>query len=217
MPKRLFHILLLRHGLTDANAGGVLQGWSQTPLNAIGRRQAADLARHVARWTPPVDALISSDLTRAMQTAEPIAQACNLPIIEDCAWRERGLGELEGRHVGERETWRAASGEVSPPGAETVETFSERIIAALTALPSQHPKHRVIAIVTHGGPIRVILRALCAGSLVMARGPIPELRIIDNCSLSHLTVNRDDDIQRWSLECLNAASHLSSHESGDAG
>src|SRR5690606_29179056 len=105
MSSNLLRIPLLRHGLADANAGRVQRGWSQAAPTAIGPKQAADLARHVARWTPRVETLISSDLARAMQTAEPIAHACNLPVHPDRAWRERGLGELEGKHVGERETW----------------------------------------------------------------------------------------------------------------
>src|SRR5437763_5462425 len=109
--ERPFHVLLLRHGQTDANATGVLQGHLPTPLNALGLLQAERLAGRVARRGPKVTALVSSDLRRAAQTAEPVAAACGLAVAYDPAWRERGFGTFEGRHVGERDTWRAAHGD----------------------------------------------------------------------------------------------------------
>src|SRR5690606_35660958 len=112
-----------RHGITDANAGGVIQGHQPTPLSETGRAQAARLADRLRLWRPKIDLLISSDLRRARQTAEPIALALDLPILTDRTWRERGMGELEGKTVGERETWRAATGDSDPPGAEPVGEF----------------------------------------------------------------------------------------------
>src|SRR5688572_10288817 len=88
-----FHVLLLRHGQTDANAGGVLQGWRPTPLNAAGHAQAWRLAQRLATFTPPVRRLVSSDLVRARQMAEAIAATLGLDPTFDSAWRERGLGE----------------------------------------------------------------------------------------------------------------------------
>src|SRR5687767_15143032 len=118
-----FHVLLLRHGQTDSNAGGILQGHLPTPLNTVGLRQAKRLADRMKRHVPTVTALVSSDLPRAAQTAAPIAAACGLPVFFDPAWRERGFGEFEGRHVGERDTWRAAHGDTDPPGAESRPAF----------------------------------------------------------------------------------------------
>src|SRR3954470_22903151 len=155
-----FHILLLRHGQTDANATGVLQGHQPTPLNALGLLQARRLAERVARNVPAVTALVSSDLRRAAQTAGPISAACGLTVSYDPSWRERGFGEFEGRLVGERETWRAAHGDADPPGAESLADFRARVRRALERLPDQFPAHPCVAVVTHGGPVGVILRML---------------------------------------------------------
>src|SRR5580700_4292225 len=108
-------ILLLRHGQTDANASGVLQGHQPTPLNVLGVRQAKLLAQRLAAIQPPLDVLVSSDLRRAAQTAGSIAATCGLRVHADAAWRERSFGLLEGKPVGERATWQAASGEMDPP------------------------------------------------------------------------------------------------------
>src|SRR3954463_4142309 len=87
-----FHVLLLRHGQTDSNAGGVLQGWLPTPLNAAGRAQSGRLAARLATFEPRVRRLVSSDLVRARQTAGPIAAALGVEPVFDPRWRERGLG-----------------------------------------------------------------------------------------------------------------------------
>ena len=98
------HVLLLRHGETDSNAGGVIQGWLPVPLNERGRTQSRRLARRLEAFAPRVRRLISSDLVRARQTAEPIAAALGLDAVPDQRWRERCLGEMEGKTVGQHET-----------------------------------------------------------------------------------------------------------------
>jgi probable phosphoglycerate mutase len=203
------HILLLRHGQTDANASGMLQGHQPTPLNVVGVRQAKLLAERLVGFRPPVDVLISSDLPRALQTAGSIAAACGLGVKTDPAWRERSFGLLEGKPVGEKEMWRAASGELDPPGAEPTTDLHDRIQTALLSLPDQFPKARVIAVVTHGGPIRSILRMLGDSRLRTTRGhpPVP-LTTILNCSILHLRIRRYRDGIRWRLQCVNDAAHL---------
>jgi len=85
------HILILRHAQTDANAEGRLQGHLPTPLNLAGTRQANLLASRLAAYSPAVEAIISSDLPRATQTAALIASACGMPMTIDPAWRERSF------------------------------------------------------------------------------------------------------------------------------
>jgi probable phosphoglycerate mutase len=205
-----FHILLLRHGQTDANAGGVLQGHQPTPLNSLGRRQAGLLAARIGAFVPRPDVLVSSDLPRAAQTAEPIAAALKLPVVTDAAWRERGFGEFEGKTVGEREIWRAAAGDSDPPGAEAVEAFHCRVLSALAGLPGRFPDARCVAVVTHGGPVRTVLRGLVDGVLARANGQAaPELVSIVNCSIMHLVTQRTASNGRaWTLNCVNDAVHL---------
>jgi probable phosphoglycerate mutase len=209
MKPRTTSILLLRHGQTDANAAGVLQGHQPTPLNLLGIRQATLLAARLESFRPPIDVLVSSDLPRAMQTAGPIASACGLRVVIDSAWRERGFGLLEGKPVGEREMWRAASGEFDPPGAEPTADLHERIRRALLRLPDRYPRANVIAVVTHGGPIRGILKMLADGRLPAARGRrLLEVPPIENCSILHLLARRYRNGVRWRLACVNEASHL---------
>src|SRR5678816_3519185 len=118
---RELNLLLLRHGQTDSNAAGIVQGHLPVPLNELGHRQAALLAARLKGTTPRIARLISSDLPRAAQTAQPIAQALNMPIAFDAAWRERLLGDFQGKPVGERRLWTLATGDETPPGAESVD------------------------------------------------------------------------------------------------
>jgi probable phosphoglycerate mutase len=207
---RAFHVLLLRHGLTDANATGTIQGHSPTPLNETGHRQAALLAAAVAAWRPRVGALVSSDLRRAVQTAEPVAAACGLAPAYDAAWRERGLGEMEGKTFADRDIWRAASGEHDTPGAEPADAFRARVRAALLALPARFPGEEVVAVVTHGGCVRAILTMLADGRLPLADGQTPvEVAEIANCSILHLAVDRADPPHvAWRVGCVNNVTHL---------
>jgi probable phosphoglycerate mutase len=206
-------VLLLRHGETDANAKAVVQGHSPTPLNPLGHEQARLLAARLVNWQPRIDALITSDLPRALQTAEPIAAACGLAPTCDAAWRERGLGEFEGQAVGELELWRLASGENTPPGAESVAEFQDRIRTALLAL--SRPGDGTIAVVTHGGPIRSILRMLGDGRLTLAGAmPCEEPAAIPNCSILGL----EQAAAQWRVIACNDVSHLGAVPAGtDAG
>lgn len=201
-----FHVLLLRHGQTDSNAGGVLQGHLPTPLNALGLMQAQRLAVRVARHVPKPAVLVSSDLRRASQTAEPVAAACGLAVVYDAAWRERAFGEFEGRTVGERDTWRAAHGDTDPPGAEALSDFRARVRRALESLPSRFPARRGVAVVTHGGPVGVLLRMLADGTLPLAPGgDPPRVGQVPNCSVLELV----REGTAWRVACVNDVAHLS--------
>jgi probable phosphoglycerate mutase len=205
-----FHVVILRHGETDSNAGGVMQGWLPVPLNERGRRQSRLLANRLKMFVPPVRRLISSDLVRARQTAEPIAAALGLDAVFDPRWRERGLGAMEGQTIGERETWRAASGEIHAAGAEGVEAFRRRAEEAFLSLRAEYPDDSVIAVVTHGGTIRSILHHFSTGRLELHgedRSVLdsPDVQMIANCSILHLTLRAGTV---WRLTCVNDVAHL---------
>jgi probable phosphoglycerate mutase len=204
------HILLLRHGQTDANAAGVLQGHLPVPLNELGRRQADRLARRVAVHRPKVTALVSSDLDRAAETASPVGAACGLAPVFDPAWRERGFGQLEGTYVGEREIWRAAHGEADPPGAESLTDFRARVHQALLSVAREYAGHEAVAVVTHGGPVGIVLRLLADGTLPSAEAaPVTEGVRPGNCSILELIVgNRPDAQHLWRVACVNDVAHL---------
>jgi probable phosphoglycerate mutase len=157
-------LLLVRHGQSEWNAAGLTQG--QTPhvaLTSVGHAQAEAAAAELAALRP--EALLSSDLVRAMQTAEHCARATGLPIIPTPALREQGYGELEGRPS--RELWDLVDWtdpHWSAPGGESLAELHGRVEAFLENLAAEPPAD-VIALVTHGDTIRAV-QAVVAG-----RGP----------------------------------------------
>lgn len=88
------HVLLWRHGRTSWNVEHRFQGQSDLPLDDVGRAQAAVAARLLAGYAP--DAVVSSDLRRAVQTARPLVELLGLPLALDPRLRERSLGRWEG-------------------------------------------------------------------------------------------------------------------------
>jgi probable phosphoglycerate mutase len=209
LKHRTVNILLLRHGQTEANRAGILQGHQPTSLNLAGVRQATLLADRLAGFRPPIDVLISSDLPRAVQTAGPIAAACGLRPVVDRAWRERTFGLLEGKPIGDRNFWRTDGGDADPPGAEPTAHMQQRIQTALERLLLDHPKAHLIAVVSHGGPIRSVMRMLHVGTLRLARGQtVPEVPLIHNCSILHLQARHYRDGVKWRISAANDVSHL---------
>jgi broad specificity phosphatase PhoE len=209
---RTTHILLLRHGQTDDNVNGVLQGHMPTPLNRLGVSQATALAARIAAYSPPIRILISSDLPRATQTAGSIASACGLRPHLDSTWRERGFGLLEGKPVGDRAVWQAASGEVDPPGAEPTAEMHDRVRAALLMVPEKY-RGKTVAIVTHGGPIRAVLKMLSDGRLQSIRERRPaDVPEIFNCSIFHLLARHYRSGIRWAIDTVNDCGHLEHHQ-----
>ena len=87
-------LYLVRHGQSAGNAEGRFGGHSPTPLSELGIEQAKLTARALAREN--INAIYTSDLYRAVQTAEPLAELLKLPIIKTSAFRERNVGVLEG-------------------------------------------------------------------------------------------------------------------------
>lgn len=90
-PTRLY---LIRHGQSAGNAEGRFGGHGPTPLSDLGREQAEKTAQLLAK--EGIDVIYSSDLERAVQTAEPLAKLLDLPIHKSTAFRERHVGVLEG-------------------------------------------------------------------------------------------------------------------------
>jgi broad specificity phosphatase PhoE len=204
------HVLLLRHGQTDENARGILQGHSQTNLNQAGREQARRLAGRLRAFRPRVEALVSSDLNRAVQTAEALEVELGLRAARLETWRERGFGPWEGKEIGQAETWRAATGNWDLPGAEDTDLFRARVRAALLDVVRAHADLACVGVVTHGAVIRTVLTLLNDGVLGVEPGtPMPEPAPIVNCSILQLRARRSDTSDPfWSVLCVNDAAHL---------
>ena len=204
------HLLLLRHGQTDENARGILQGQSQTELNDLGREQARLLARRLRTWVPPAEVLVTSDLARARQTADLVAAELGLVCQERQVWRERSFGPYEGRTIGEADIWRAASGHWDLPGAEPTADFQSRIQTALGAVARDFAARHCVAVVTHGAVLRNILNLLRDGRLPLDAGVAAPASVpIINCAVMHLEVlGGDETVASWRVHCVNNVDHL---------
>lgn len=153
-------LILARHGETEWNASGRWQGHADPPLNERGRAQAAALAD--ALKAADVEAIVASDLRRALETAELVGRGLGLAVTSDRGLREIDVGSWSGltrTQVSERfpdgfARWQA--GEIGHDG-ETREELTERIVAALLRIGRVHEGKRVL-VVTHGGAIRAALR-----------------------------------------------------------
>ena len=160
-------ILIIRHGQTAWNTQKRLQGHSDIPLNENGRLQAVTLAEILRH--EPLDAIFSSDLQRAYQTAYEIAKIHNLPVHQDRSFRERCYGICEGMKDGEiREAypesykaWYAADPDhFFPDGERKTESprqFHHRAVNAIREAATRYPGKK-IAIVTHFGVIETAYR-----------------------------------------------------------
>jgi broad specificity phosphatase PhoE len=152
-------LLLVRHGETDWNADGRLQGQTDRPLSDFGRRQARQLADELA--AEELDAIYSSDLVRARETAEMVGQRVGLPIELDPDLREKDWGSWEGLTGVERDRVEFVG--------ESTDAHQERILRALRRISERHPNGGSVLVVTHGGSIRRVQTA----ALGMAR-PVAE-------------------------------------------
>ncbi len=201
----MLRLYLVRHGETDWNTEGRLQGQSDTPLSPAGIAQAYKLAARLARES--IDAIWSSDLQRARQTAEIIAKPHGLEVNVSPVLREasfglwEGLTESEILERGDEELWRsyrANSVKHRPPEGELLEEICERMLGIVNRIKSAHPSGTVI-VVGHGGSLRAIL-CDALGS------PIPAWRRL---SLSNACLNL---IEYWDsgpiVKLLNDTCHL---------
>src|SRR5687767_15916178 len=92
-------LYIFRHGETDWNLARRIQGHTDIALNERGRDQARDLANRLERY--PIQAILSSDLARARETAEIVARRSDVPVFVDERLREASLGDAEGLTVDE--------------------------------------------------------------------------------------------------------------------
>ncbi|HEX6987913.1 MAG TPA: histidine phosphatase family protein, partial [Bacillota bacterium] len=143
-------LFLVRHGTTDWNEAGRLQGQSDIPLNDQGRRDAAMAAQRLAEAGILPAAVYSSDLARAVETARVIAARLGRPPVHlDARLRERFLGAAEGLTRAEAEA-RFGHGLLDQAaGAEPLDALVHRVDAAVDELAARHPG-RPVVVVSHG-------------------------------------------------------------------
>ena len=179
--------MLLRHGRTADNASSRIQGQLNTPLDELGRAQAAAVAPVLAALSPA--RLVCSDLARAAATMAPLAAATGLPVAYDARLRELHLGHWQGltlseaaeRYPDEHAAWRAGT-DVARGGGETYADAAARASACLREHLPELPAGRTLVAVTHGGTARATLAAM----LELPAASWGRLTGLDNCSWSVL-------------------------------
>jgi probable phosphoglycerate mutase len=157
-------IVAIRHGETTWNAAMRMQGQLDTNLSPRGSWQAARVGDALA--AEEIDAVIASDLTRALDTAQAIAARHGLAVGSDPGLRERSFGIFEGytyadidaRWPAQAARWRRHDPDFGPDEGETFRAFHARSVRAATRIAAAHAG-RSIAIVTHGGVLDCLYRA----------------------------------------------------------
>jgi alpha-ribazole phosphatase len=146
-------LILVRHGRTAANAQGLLQGRLDQPLDELGERQAADVSAYVLRTSGPIDAVISSPLVRAQQTAVNFG----LPVEIDERWTELAYGKYEGASHTDvpSEVWNMwrKDPDFVPEGGESLSMLDARVRPACAALIDRARLGNVV-VVSHVSPIK---------------------------------------------------------------
>jgi broad specificity phosphatase PhoE len=201
----MLRVYFVRHGETDWNVEGRLQGLTDTPLNAKGLAQANLLAERLAE-EKDIIALYTSPLRRAYRTGEIIGGRLDLKPMTDARLVERDMGSVEGLTSAEIEArfpdiylaWKAGERRLPFPGEETREEFQRRLRGFLQDVQACHTEHKV-AVITHGGAMGMIMATVmhldlerrfpfwfdnASFSIVEFGGPVPRvLALNDTCHL----------------------------------
>lgn len=197
-------VVLIRHGETDWNAEGRIQGHLQIPLNRRGRAQAEALGTHLqgTRFA----AVYSSDLLRALQTAQAIVRHSGQEIREDVRLREWDLGVLAGLRRTQAEHDQPHAARIRRdylvdepiPGGESIRQRFERVTRAVGDIAARHPRDTVL-VVSHGGPLGDCYRR------AVGKGVEERMKIdLFNASINQIRIDGDD----WSLNSWAQVEHL---------
>lgn len=193
----------IRHGESSYNAEGRVQGQSDVPLSQLGRRQSEALAQALEGL--PVEAIYSSPLKRAMETAESVSQVLGLEICTDPRLKEINAGrfqdklrsDLEQQYPEDLAKWLSGDLDFVIPGGESRRQLRQRGCQAMKAIARTGHGH--VVVVAHGRLLVVTLEGLVE---------IPEDKrpfALDNGSITRLSFNSDGHFQ---LVSLNEVDHL---------
>ncbi|TDB70515.1 MULTISPECIES: histidine phosphatase family protein [unclassified Micromonospora] len=193
-------LIVWRHGNTDWNVASRVQGQTDVPLNDRGRDQARAAAPLLAELRP--DVIVSSDLSRAAETAAALAEVTGLPVRTDVRLRERHFGQWQGllltevaeRFPTEYARWRA--GDPDPgAGVEALDDLGRRLGAAFQDAADLAAGGTVV-VTTHGGAAR-------QGVGQLLGWPHPVLRAVGSLGNCHWTELRHGDARGWHLRAHN--------------
>lgn len=187
-------LILVRHGRTDANARGLLQGRMDTVLDSVGETQAAQLAAAIG----PVDRVISSPLRRAVQTASAFGGSIEI----DERWIELDYGVYDGQPqaalgAAQWARWRADP-HFSVEGGESLSALADRVVPALEALV-EAAREQTVVVVSHVSPIKA------AVSWALGVGPEISWRCrLDQAAITRVAIGPGGP----SLASFNETAHL---------
>jgi probable phosphoglycerate mutase len=202
------HVVVIRHGQSQGNAEGRFGGHTDTPLSPRGRKQAQATAKALA--SEKFDAIYSSDLPRAIETASPLAELAGVSLITTDALRERSVGVMEGltfeeaaeRHPEQYQALLRRDFEHVLLGGESYRQTLDRASRLLDEAIEQHKGGR-IALFAHTGTICILILHL------MGALDAPKLKPVwiatANCGIARFDL-RDDDFVR--VLCINDTRHL---------
>jgi broad specificity phosphatase PhoE len=202
-------ILLIRHGQSEGNAEGRFGGHTATPLSERGRLEAEATARSLA--SENLTAIYSSDLSRAVETARPLARLTGLEINRTEAFRERSVGVMEGlsfeeaaaEHPEQYAALLHRDFEHIILGGESYRQMLDRASRKLDEIIAAHTGGRV-AIYSHTGTICILTLHL------MGALDAPELRPVwistNNCGISRVSLRADGFVR---IHAINDTRHLS--------
>lgn len=207
-PVGAARIVLWRHGQTDDNLAGRLQGQIDNLLNATGEQQARTAAGPLAEYLRGMGGelrLVSSDLARAVATARYLADALYLAVQQDAALRERAFGPWEGLTFQEIDAewpkeaalWRAGR-DPGLPGMESRGECGRRVGAALARLAGESPEEATLVATLHGAATSLAISHLIG----MDPDSWAGIRGIDNCHWAVLSRNSTAEPQ-WALTAYN--------------
>lgn len=209
-------ILFIRHGETEWNRIKRIQGHIDIPLAETGLAQAGQLAERLARDARAgvrIDAIYSSDLMRARQTAKPAADALGLPLTLSEGLRERAYGVFQGYDSAQIEArfpdayarWQTRDPGFAPEGGESQRAFYHRVLHEVERIVAAHPGAR-IACVAHGGVLDCVYRfandlpldaprhyALLNTSVNVVDYDGGRARVVRWADVDHLSAASDDD------------------------
>ncbi|MCY1141699.1 histidine phosphatase family protein [Actinoplanes sp. Pm04-4] len=192
-------LIVWRHGNTDWNAGHRVQGQTDVPLNDLGRQQAVDAAEILIKLKP--DAIVSSDLRRAADTAAALAALTGLSISYDKRLRERYFGAWQGNTMTEvaqlfpeqHARWQA--GQEVGGDVESLDELGKRVSDGLLDAAALAPGGTVV-VATHGAGARQGVGHLLGWPIEQLR----TLRALQNCHWVELTL---DEKRGWQLAAYN--------------
>jgi broad specificity phosphatase PhoE len=193
-------LIVVRHGQTEWNATDRVQGQSDVDLDDVGVAQAVEVAPRLAEFAPSL--IVSSDLRRAVRTADALAAILGLPIELDPRLRERHFGRWQGltmaevreRYPAQHAEW-AAGAHVTDPSVETTTDLAERTGAAFSDV-ARRVGGGTAVVVSHGGASRLA----CARMLGWPEAIWPTLGVLGNCRYAWLGHSAE---RGWRLRAYN--------------